>query len=75
MRTPGFAADIRPLFRSFDIESMKPQGIDLSSYEDVRKHAQNIYERLSSKEMPCDAPWSEARLQDFKKWMESRMEP
>ena len=75
MRTPSFAADIRPLFRSFDIESMKPQGIDLSSYEDVKKHAQHIYGRLVSKEMPCDGPWSEAHVQAFKKWMESRMEP
>ena len=75
MRTPSFAADIRPLFRSFDIESMKPQGIDLSSYEDVKKHAQHIYGSLSSKKMPCDGPWSEDHLQEFKKWMESRMEP
>ena len=74
-RTPSFAVDIRPLFRSFDIESMKSQGIDLSSYEDVKKHAQQIYGRLSSKDMPCDGPWNEDQVREFKKWMESRMEP
>ena len=44
MSTPSFAADIRPLFRSYDIESMKPAGIDLSSYEDVKKRL-NPYTR------------------------------
>ena len=37
MAGPNFAADIRPLFRSYDIESMKPAGIDLYFYEDVKK--------------------------------------
>ncbi len=37
MGAASFAADIRPLFRSYDIESMKPAGIDLSSYEGVKK--------------------------------------
>ncbi len=37
MSTLSFVADIRPLFRSYDVESMKPAGIDLSSYEDVKK--------------------------------------
>jgi hypothetical protein len=74
VRALSFAADIRPLFRSHDIESMKPFGIDLSSYEDVKKHAQDIYARLSAKEMPCDWPWNESHLQKFKEWMESSME-
>ncbi len=70
----SFATDIRPLFRDKDIKAMKPNGIDLSSYEDVKKHAQDIYARLSAKEMPCDEPWSESHLQKFKEWMESSME-
>jgi len=71
----SFATDIRPLFRDRDIQAMKPNGIDLSSYEDVKKHIQDIYARLSAKEMPCDEPWSENNVQRFKKWMESSMEP
>jgi hypothetical protein len=62
MRALSFAADIRPLFRSYDIESMKPFRIDLSSYEDVKKHAQDIYARLSAKEMPCDGPWNDNHI-------------
>ena len=71
----SFAADIRPLFRSYDIESMKPAGIDLSSYEDVKKKAHSIYARLSAKDMPCDKPWSDQSMQKFKEWMESGMKP
>ncbi len=75
MRALSFATDIHPLFRSYDIESMKPAGLDLSSYEEVKKRAQAIYARLSAKEMPCDGPWSDGHLQKFKEWMESGMEP
>jgi hypothetical protein len=75
MRTLSFEADIRPLFRSHDIESMKPFGIDLSSYEDVKKHGQDIYGRLSAKDMPCDGPWSDDSVQQFKDWIKSGMKP
>ncbi len=71
----SFATDIRPLFRDKDIKAMKPNGIDLSSYEDVKKRVQDIYARLSAKEMPCDEPWSENNVQRFKEWMESGMDP
>ncbi len=69
----SFATDIRPLFRDKDIRAMKPNGIDLSSYEDVKKRAQDIYARLSAKEMPCDGPWSDSLLQKLKEWMQSGM--
>jgi len=69
----SFNTDIRPLFRPYDIESMKPYGIDLSSYEGVKKHAQDIYDRLSTEEMPCDGPWSDNNVRKFKEWMESGM--
>ena len=74
-RTLSFAADIRPLFRDSDISAMKPIGIDLSSYEDARKRARDIYARLSSNEMPCDEPWSDSRVRRLKEWMECGMEP
>ena len=71
----SFGADIRPLFRPYDIESMKEyKGIDLSSYDDVKRHAQAIYGRLSAKNMPCDGSWSDDSVQKFKEWMESGME-
>jgi len=71
----SYASDIRPLFRDKDIKAMKAIGIDLSSYEEVKKRAQHIYARLSQKEMPCDGPWSENNVQKFKEWMESGVEP
>ncbi len=71
----SFATNIRSLFRSNDIETMKPMGIDLSSYEDVKKKAQAIYRRLSAKDMPCDGPWSDQSIQKFKEWMDSGMKP
>ncbi len=70
-----FSADIQPLFRNYDVEQMKPNGIDLSSYEDVKKRAKDIYARLSTKEMPCDGGWSEANIIKFKEWMEGGMNP
>lgn len=75
MRALSFAADIRPLFQDRDIKAMEPMGIDLSSYKDVKKHAQDIYARLSAKEMPCDGPWTDDHVQKLKDWMESGLEP
>ncbi len=75
MGVSSFSTDILPLFRSYDIESMKGMGMDLSSYEDVKNRAQDIYTRLSAKEMPCDGPWSESNIQKFKEWMDSKMKP
>lgn len=51
----SFASDIRPLFRdSPDVNSMKDYGLDLSSYEEVKARAAEIYARLEDKSMPCD---------------------
>jgi len=75
MAVPSFAADIRPLFRPSDIEEMKPNGIDLCSYEEVKRRAQDIYGRLAAQNMPCDQPWSAAHIEKFKYWMDSGMNP
>ncbi len=69
-----FSADIRPLFReSPDVEAIKGYGLDLSSYEEVKARAQEIYDRLEDKSMPCDEPWPEERLALFKRWTDERM--
>jgi hypothetical protein len=65
-----FAQDIRPLFRDHDVEEMS-WAFDLSSYDDVREHADAIYHRLSEGTMPCDAPWSEEHIQQFRQWMDA----
>ena len=72
----GFAADIRPLFRdSPDVDSMKEYGLDLSSYEEVKAQAAEIYRRLEDGSMPCDEAWPEERLALFKRWMEEGLAP
>lgn len=72
----GFAKDIRPLFREMDIEEMKVNGpFDLSNYADVKKHANDIYGRLSQGDMPCDASWSPENVRKFKEWMDGGMPP
>lgn len=72
----SFAADIRSLFRdSPDVEAMKSFGLDLSSYADVKANAEMIYDRLADGSMPCDDPWPQERVAQFKQWMEEGMAP
>ena len=68
----SFERDIRPLFRSEDIDSMS-FAFDLSSYEDVRSNAQEIYERVAEGTMPCDVPWEEQQVTRFREWMDAGM--
>ncbi len=67
----SFAKDIRPLFRdSPDVETMKDFGLDLSSYNDVKAQAEEIYARVLDGSMPCDDPWPKDRVAVFREWME-----
>ena len=75
---PGlsFAQTIRPLFRDKDIAEMQDvANFDLSKYEDVRKWAADIYERLSDGSMPCDGAWPKENVAKFKQWMEEGLAP
>jgi hypothetical protein len=47
----SYAKDIKPMFRSGDVESMKPRGLDLWAYTDVRAWADNILSRLEDGSM------------------------
>ncbi len=72
----SFANDIRPLFRDpLDVDAMKEFGLDLSSYEEVKAKAEEIYARLEDHSMPCDEPWPAERLALFKRWIEEGMAP
>jgi hypothetical protein len=74
--TLSFASDIRPLFRdSPDVDSMQGYGLDLSSYEEVKAKAAEIYARLEDGSMPCDEPWPKERLALFKRWMDEGSPP
>jgi hypothetical protein len=68
----SFERDIRPLFRDEDVEEMS-FAFDLSSYEDVSEHAQEIHARLAEGTMPCDGPWPQEDVERFQQWIDAGM--
>jgi hypothetical protein len=64
-----FAKDIRPLFRDRDVRSMS-FAFNLSSYEDVRTNAEEIYARLADGSMPCDVSWPAEQIERFRTWID-----
>ena len=72
----SFAADIWKLFRDTpDVDSMKENGIDLSSYDEVKAMAARIYTVLEDGSMPCDGPWLMSKVMLFTQWMDEGMGP
>lgn len=69
---PGFAKDIKPLFREDDKEAMDFI-FDLWDYNDVRDHAEDILERLEDGTMPCDGEWPPEQIELFRHWIEGGM--
>lgn len=65
----SFGADIKPLFRGKDRDSMRG-AFDLWSYADVQTHADAIAERLKNGSMPCDGAWPPERVGLFERWVE-----
>jgi hypothetical protein len=63
-----FEANIKPLFREKDRQSMRLH-FDLGSYEDVSDHADRILERLRSGSMPCDGAWPPQQVEVFERWV------
>jgi hypothetical protein len=65
-----YAADIKPLFRPRDVGAMKNfGGFDLSKYQDVVTHADDILARLKAGDMPCDAAWPPEKVALFAQWI------
>ena len=73
-RPPGFARDIRPLFRDEDVDAMA-FSMDLTSYDDVRDNADAIAERIGEGSMPCDGPWDDTRIALFEAWRSGGLLP
>ena len=46
---------------------------DLSSYEDVRESAEEIYTRLDEGTMPCDGSWPPEQVRLFRAWIDAGM--
>lgn len=65
----GFSADIRPLFRQKDRDSML-RAFDLWVYNDVVGHAAAIAAQLHGGTMPCDGPWPADQVDLFDRWVE-----
>jgi hypothetical protein len=65
----SFEADIKPLFREKDRDSMR-RAFDLWFYADVKAHAVAIAGRLKNGSMPCDGAWPPDRVELFERWIE-----
>jgi len=68
----SFARDIRPLFTQEDVDHMLDVNpdLDLSSYESVKANADDIYNVLSTGEMPPGDPWPKEQVDKFKQWID-----
>jgi hypothetical protein len=66
----SFEADIKPLFRDRDRESME-FAFDLWSYDDVSEYADAILDRLEAGTMPCDGAWPKGQVELFQRWTQS----
>lgn len=64
----SFAADIKPLFRESDRESMDFV-FDLWVYDDVKSNAAMILERIEDGTMPCDEPWTPEQIETLRDWI------
>lgn len=69
----SFAADIRPLFRTGDLECMKGFGVELddANWMCVPANAQSVYEAVENGSMPPDEPWPADKVALFKQWMDA----
>jgi len=72
----SFAKDIRPMFTDVDVEHMK-HAFDLSSREDVVKHAFAIYAAVSQGTMPPQGypQWTKEMVAKFKDWEKQGFPP
>ena len=78
----SFQADIRPLFTDRDIQGMI-KGFNLASYDDVKKRAAAIYDRIrgiGGAVMPPppprgEGPSAQSRIELFAKWMADGYQP
>ena len=69
-----FDADIKPLFREKDRQSMRLH-FDLGSYEDVSTYADRIFDRVRRGSMPCDGAWPTEKVELFEQWIRTGKKP
>lgn len=66
---PTWYGNIRTMFTAMDISHMSAQGLDLTSYDEVRGSAGSIYGQVVAGNMPPGQPWSADQAQTFLNWM------
>jgi hypothetical protein len=64
----SYAADIKPLFREIDRDSMLGH-FDLWSYGEVVENRDAILDRLAAGNMPCDGAWPSEQVELFRGWI------
>src|SRR5262245_2614143 len=70
-RAPTWENTIKGLFNDADVACMKRRGLDLSSYQDVKAHAQGILDAVSRGFMPPGSPWPASKVATFKQWIDA----
>ena len=68
---PTWYGNVRHLFNEEDVNHMAPMGIHLNNYDDVKKHATDIYGQVASGNMPPGRPWNSDQKQLFLDWMKN----
>lgn len=71
---PGFANDIKPLFRAEDRAAME-FAFDLWSHDDVSANADAILDQVAAGTMPCDRAWPEADVETLRTWIQTGKQP
>jgi len=66
---PTWYGNIRGMFTDTDIAHMSSQGLDLTSYDNVKNNAGGIYGQVSAGLMPPGEPWSQDQVNTFLNWM------
>lgn len=66
---PGFANDIKPLFRESDRTAML-RAFDLWSYDDVTSNSGRILAAVEAGSMPCDGRWSDEHVELLRRWID-----
>jgi hypothetical protein len=69
---PSESADIRRLFRDFDVAMLaRLDGIDVNNEASLRENAGGLLARLQAGTFPYDASWPAERIDRFKRWVEA----
>ena len=68
----SFEKDIKPLFRTIDVDHMEPSGVLLDDYA----NATAVFDTLKNQTMPPGGPfWPQDKVDLFAQWMSDGYQP